>query len=643
MNLIYGNVYFPHPHKLDEVAVRKVKATYGCPQTAWSNREKGVYVYINSQSPTLRGYARTGKTHLAYLGAIHKLPDKSSSRKPLDDPGSTAKRILEEYRDSGISTFEKLGGDFAVIIYDEVQDELLLVADLVGLRSWYYTVENDRLLFGTTLSSVTLSQKEAITVEKDLEAFFLVYGFFPGNETAVGGVKTIPPGNLLTCRQGQVALEPYAQKQTDNIATALPPAALHDESCLIDTLYEYFMNAVEEQTATEKDVAVLLGGFDSALVASALKRMGKRVETFSFDYEQEEYNQPLTRQLSDYLGINHHWVNIGVKDIASGLQTYTTKFNSPTVWPNYVIQTEKIMRRVADAGIRFCYSGDGCDSLFYGYPGTFRRAVVYDLISNFKLTARQVRLITAMVGNTRLDQVIGHPYRIAMNLIRSMARKEPERDFITFRVFDETSLRWLRGDADSFGRNAYIEHTLTNLARPWTNLSKYRRAYIGKGYISPNKIKLVGCADSSGVPIISPYLHAGLKNMVMQIPDELLRPKGSRQPADIGKYILSKMAEKNKMLPKEVINQKKVAAIDAPIDRWFDEELKQESIKLMKYLPFEPDGGYMKNLFGYTAAEKLYMQFIATDKVLSYGVGLLLTYAAFCALTPGNTDCAGLS
>ncbi len=93
-------------------------------------------------------------------------------------------------------------------------------------------------------------------------------------------------------------------------------------------------------------------------------------------------------------------------------------------------------------------------------------------------------------------------------------------------------------------------------------------AYLGKGAISPNKVKIAGSSDSSGVAIHAPYMHAGMANFARSIPDNLCRPDEESKSRVTGKYILMKMAEKKGLLPYDCIYQKKLAAGDAPIDDW---------------------------------------------------------------------------
>jgi len=183
------------------------------------------------------------------------------------------------------------------------------------------------------------------------------------------------------------------------------------------------MAALEDQAATEDKAAVLLGGVDSALVAAGLCRLGKQVETFSFDYTDGKYNQPHTDTVAKHLGITHNWIPVTGEMIATGLENFRNEFNAPTNWPNYVIQTKVVCEEIRQRRYYYCYSGDGCDTIFLGYPGTHRRTSLLTRLP--ALPDWLVNLLLFLTAIKPLERRTGHPYRVLLNIIRSLKRKMP--------------------------------------------------------------------------------------------------------------------------------------------------------------------------------------------------------------------------
>ena len=93
-------------------------------------------------------------------------------------------------------------------------------------------------------------------------------------------------------------------------------------------------------------------------------------------------------------------------------------------------------------GIDYAYSGDGCDAVFLGYPGTYKRTLTFARLP--QLPSWLVKTLISILARPTLDRAIGHPYRVAMNLLRATARPMPERAFLSFRVLDEITLTTLR-------------------------------------------------------------------------------------------------------------------------------------------------------------------------------------------------------
>ena len=314
---------------------------------------------------------------------------------------------------------------------------------------------------------------------------------------------------------------------------------------------------------------------------------------------------------------------------ADGLESFSDRFNQPTNWPNYVIQTSHLCEEIRNNGINYCYSGDGCDTIFLGYPGTYKRAVLlnsFPTLPNFL-----VQLLISIFGWKYLDYKLGHPYRVFLNLLRALGRKMPARGFVSFRIMDELSLFQLRTDKVPLQNNT-IEELLSQLSEPYANLPPLRLAYEGKSLVSPNKNKIIGSSDKNGISILSPYLHPGLKDFASSLPEDLFRPNETTKSQITGKYLLMQMAEEKKLLPDEVIYQAKVAGVDGPIDDWYAGPLNSKILGMLKHLPFEADQDYIKQLSRVKTSESLFKEKIMVDKVISHAISLLITYSSFTKL-----------
>lgn len=533
---------------------------------------------------------------------------------------ASAQFLLREYLSSGESVVNKKNGSFSAIIIDGRQNnKCLLFTDTSNQRRWYYYYDNEKFAFSSKLKYCSLISGQH-SFEIDESDFFWIYGFLPENKTVYKNIFS-----LSHKKYAVYDTDTGLQIKSKDFITTLPSPKIQNETDATSTLEKLLINATLNNCINEKKVGVLLGGFDSALVASLLKHTGKEVETFSFYYDDIKYNQAHTDTLANYLNIKHHWIKIDESVIYNGLSNFADKFDQPTNWPNYLIQTEHVCQKIKSFGINVCFTGDGCDNLFYGYPGVFKNAKLYSnlgRIPNFLM-----RAIEILFNNGFVERQIGHPYRLLMRLCRNMNKDFPERAYLMFRIFDElTIVHLFNRNLNKIKRN--VKQTEYILCRDLPLKSAPWLAYQGKAAISPNRTKLIGSSDSADIAIFSPYMDATVKDFVVSLPENYLRPSGDIE--DIGKYILTKMAQEKNYLPANIIYQPKMAAVDAPIDKWYKTTLMPTTKTLiLKGFPNISKRG-LNALFKETPFEKLYRKaFNRSDNLTTHVLSLLATSSTY--------------
>lgn len=567
---------------------------------------------------SLIGTARANGLRLVLLGSILR-PLEGFEGNPLDDPSAVAAHLLARYSRDPHSFLLGVHGQYAVCVIEN--DNVLLAVDRDGMRTWFYDNSDREFSFSSNLRLLAESCND-IEIDRAYEDFLLLHGYYPRATTTYAHLVPMTPGTMLSQTSGDLTVV-YLPSVPVKPRPSIDPT---DEAAVIDALYDAIMSALEAQTSSASRAGVLLGGFDSALVAACLMKLGKDVETYSFSYADESYNQPFADELAAHLGIEHHWVEFGPEDIAQGLKHFTDVFNRPTNWPNYVIQTAELCHQMKQDGISQCFSGDGCDSVFLGYPGTFRRARVIGALDHLPrwLSAR----LLSLLGRPSLEQAFGHPYRVILGVLRSIQRPEPSRTYASFRILDEISLQQLRRD-DAPRQAASIETLVAEVSSPHADLPRYRLAYQGKSAVSPNKNKMIGSADLSGISIWSPYMHPIVAGVAKSLPEALMRPSRRTESQVTGKYVLQRMASVKGLLPDEIIYQPKVAAVDAPIDDWYADQLRPTITELWSHLPFDVNNEYAATLIEPKWSERLFREHVMIDKVISHAASLLATYGAF--------------
>lgn len=627
MNLLGGCFHSGGPRGRLERLFDHLEATYGATPRIEADGRLATLVGLEGPGRAYGCATQDGVT-LALVGHIHRPLRDWEHGSPLDNPNRTAAFMLGRYRKRGLHFLDDVLGHFNIAVSDG--DRILLGSDPYDHRKFYYT-EDGPVTFSTNMLSVAASLGSDLEIDRSFENFLLQHGFWPFGRTPYKGVVRVPARTILELRRDGTQRhpisceDPWAERYADvDLSSAT-------EAEVIQLLREAFMRALEDQLASDRKAAVLLGGFDSALVASGLKELGKEVETYSFFYDNPKYDQPHTDTVSRFLGSKHHWVAIDEAVMTDGLRRYAEFCNEPTCWPNYVIGTIALAGAMREHGFDYCYSGDGCDATFFGYPLTYQRLRAVRKISSLPAGLR--RPFVSVLEHPLADRFLGRPVHVGLGLLRGLELDEVTRQFLSLCILDESALPHLRrGDQPTQA----MEHAtiLRTLAAPHAAEDPVRLAYMGKALISPTKAKINGSTDRYGISVFAPFTHLGMKHVAKRIPATLIRPEeGGKKVEAIGKYILVRMAEDYKMLPEEVIHQKKVGAVDAPTDDWYAGPLRDLMLESLGNLPFDSDPGYLERLLQPRFAEQMYAKALAryTNNIttVTLAPSLLATYGAF--------------
>lgn len=521
-------------------------------------------------------------------------------------------------------------GQYCAALVDEQHARVVLVTDPLGIRSLFYRDQAGCLTVATSpryfrqaarYSADTGGECKETTDLRDVstEAYLLRFGYLPPVRSVYRGVNEAPANALIEWQNGEL-------KQPVRIST--PPARVagahaEDPAGYRDSLYSLLQSIVRKQAGEHRKVGLLLGGFDSALVAALLRQAGSDVETYSFAYGDDRFNQPHTDTLADFLGIRHHWIAIDHDSIRAGLENFGTRCPFPTLWPGYVIQTQALVSVMREHGLQRCFSGDGCDTAFMGYPSTHKRGQVYKKFPH--LRRGLLEWLIRSLDSVRAEHWLGHPARVLKGLLRAAETPALQRAFRSFQIFDPGMFPRLTGATYSW--QGLHEQIIRQLEVDRAQGSFEKQVYLAKSLFSPNRCKLWSSQDVLQGLICSPYLDPELKAFATALPDAVFRQ--SKDSSDIGKQLLVDMALEQQLLPAEIINQPKLAAVASPIDHWFAQEIRTSIMQLAEALPFTPDSAYLKSLVDDLPVERFYRSYLSSDQVVGLAIALLVTYAGF--------------
>ena len=269
--------------------------------------------------------------------------------------------IVHLYEEQGEQFLSSLRGMFAIALWDERKQTLLLARDRVGKKPLFYTVLPGRgLLFGSEIKAIL--QDHEVTRELIVEALdaYLSLLYVPTPLTMFRGIHKLPAGHLLICTPDKVTVREYWDLSFHTEGPRL------EQDCR-DQLREILREAVRIRLRSDVPLgAFLSGGVDSScVVAFMAAELDRPVATCSVGFHERAYNElPNARRVAERLGCDHHEYTIepDVRELVPRIvRFFDEPFADSSAIPTYYVS------QIARRHVTVALSGDGGDEVFAGY------------------------------------------------------------------------------------------------------------------------------------------------------------------------------------------------------------------------------------------------------------------------------------
>ncbi|MGA8509759.1 MAG: asparagine synthase (glutamine-hydrolyzing) [Candidatus Sulfotelmatobacter sp.] len=269
--------------------------------------------------------------------------------------------ILHLYEEMGSYCVQRLRGMFAIALYDERRQLLLLARDRMGKKPLHYALHQGRLLFGSEIKTILAVHPELAKVNPEGLLQYFYFGYIPDPHTAFQGIHKLPAGHLMEHCKGEVKIREYWD---------LPKYGTHpamsEEECLQE-LERQLEEVVRIRLISDVPLGALLsGGVDSSIIVALMARVSSGpVKTFSIGFQAEHFNESeYARMVAERFGTDHHELVLD-PNLEETLMYLSQKMEEPfgdsSMLPTYYVC------RMARQHVTVALSGDGGDELFAGY------------------------------------------------------------------------------------------------------------------------------------------------------------------------------------------------------------------------------------------------------------------------------------
>lgn len=323
---------------------------------------------------------------IVYNGELYNTPELKSeliSRGYSLTTSSDTEVLLYTYIAFGESAAEKLNGIYSFAIWDGLRHGVFLCRDRFGVKPLFYSFFDDRFLFASEIKAIlAYPGKEAVIGTYGLCEIF---GLGPARSPGCGvykGIHEIQPGYAAYVDYSGIRCYPYFTLTAKEHTETYEQTVEHVRFLLTD--------AIKRQLVSDVPLCTLLsGGVDSSLISSVasslLKKEGKRLSTYSFDYiDNTKYFKASSFQPSE----DRPYVQIMVNTLDTD-HTYLYCSNQELYQCLFEAVKAKDLPGMADVDssmLHFarkikqhhtvCLSGECADEIFGGYPW-FRDEEIY--------------------------------------------------------------------------------------------------------------------------------------------------------------------------------------------------------------------------------------------------------------------------
>ncbi|MGQ0428416.1 MAG: asparagine synthase (glutamine-hydrolyzing) [Gammaproteobacteria bacterium] len=272
--------------------------------------------------------------------------------------------IVHLYEEHGLDFVTRLGGMFAIALWDLRRRRLVLVRDRFGQKPLYIVEHRGGLAFASEVKA--LLRLPGFRAELDRESLdeYLAMGYATAPRTPFRGVTRLPPGARLVRDSAGTRVESWwclPERVRDGL----------DEQAWIEAVQRELRRAVTDHMVADVPIgAFLSGGIDSsAVVALMAEASSQPVNTYSIGYAgpgaASYYNE------LSYAGIvarrfrtRHHEIPVA-PDVIRLLPKLLWHVEEPI--SDSAMVTTWLVSELAAGSVKVILSGVGGDELFAGY------------------------------------------------------------------------------------------------------------------------------------------------------------------------------------------------------------------------------------------------------------------------------------
>jgi asparagine synthase (glutamine-hydrolysing) len=300
--------------------------------------------------------------HVTCNGEIYNFRDLRSelcSRGHHFRSDSDSEVIAHLYEEQGDGCLSALQGMFAIALWDERKERLLLARDRLGVKPLYWARVGAGVVYASEPGAILASGLVEPRPDPRALLDYLTLQYVPAPRTGFAGISKLAPGETLVHERGRTRIERYWQLDFSK------DSAVSEEEALgrLDSL---LAEATRDRLVADVPLgAFLSGGIDSSLVVAYMAAASNAVKTFSIDFPEAGFSEgEHARRVAQIYGTEHEDRVLEpamVPLIADAVRHAGEPFADASAIPTLLLS------RMTGERVTVALSGDGGDEAFAGY------------------------------------------------------------------------------------------------------------------------------------------------------------------------------------------------------------------------------------------------------------------------------------
>ena len=269
--------------------------------------------------------------------------------------------LVNSYEHFGLKSFNYFDGMWAVAIYDNEKNDVILSRDYVGQKPLFYSKTEHYYIFSSQLNGIIVDKNVKINLSNENIKKYFGYSHVPAPKTIFDNIFQIEPGENLVINSKNL-------NQKKNKYWDLSNGPDHNfffEKTKKENFNSNFESIISEHSISDIDPTISLsGGIDSYLVMTYLQKIKRHFTSFTLGFENKTYDEShYVKKIRN--NKKQEIFTTNDENLKSSFVELSKLINEPigdsSILPTYIIHSK--IKKKSNVTI----GGDGGDESFFGY------------------------------------------------------------------------------------------------------------------------------------------------------------------------------------------------------------------------------------------------------------------------------------